>query len=291
MTGPLRVARGLLSSSLVNTTRLLLPLGALVVALCPASRADACSPPLPELAATLPADGDTVPTNPVMALAWRYGRIQYRATYRVEGSTTSMDLGVVPDELWGPGIPTLTLPEGAPGTRATVELRDVAEFSEDVQVSFTYGDARDTAAPPTPAAPVLSLEYQEGLDDEFSSCGGLSEGTFVYAARPADLDPEIAVYAVFSSDVEDLERSVAAYHLATDTDVDRFGVGFFSEPTEVCAYARTMDRAGNWSEPSLDSCTLVEGGGCRSVQGSLPSLGALLIGLFAAGALRRRRAP
>ena len=141
--------------------RLPLPLLALLGASAlSAPDAEACSPVLPELSATLPADGDEVPTNPVMALTWRFGRIQYSARYRVEGSTTSVDLGLVPEEIWVPDVvPTLALPELAPGTRITV-IFDPVDLGQSEQVTFTYGATRDTTPPATPATPVLSVHHQ-----------------------------------------------------------------------------------------------------------------------------------
>lgn len=64
-------------------------------------------------------------------------------------------------------------------------------------------------------------------------------------------------------------------------------VEFSSEPQSVCAFARTLDRAGQWSAPSPESCALVNIG-CTSAQGSLPIFATLLLGLGAAFLMRRR---
>lgn len=273
----------------MNAKALLTAVGAIwAVSPLAEQRARACEPQPPVLEATSLADGAVAPTNPVVAFTWSNGRAQYLASYRVQGSTTAIELGLVPSNVWAWGeVPTLQLPELAPGTRITVEL-DGQERTQSEQVSFTYGAERDTNPPAAPAAPVLSLEAEAALADGPCSSGAPAS-EHVVAAFPPRLPAEVAVYAVYSRTAGDLGASLASYRLTSQARTTPLAAATRVDPAEVCVHARTMDHAGNWSAPSPESCVAVMAGGCTTVQQSLPSLGALAFGLVGLCWQRRRR--
>lgn len=260
---------------------------------CMARPADACSPILPYVESLAPADGATaVPSNPALFVAYSGGQSRYQVAYQVVGATTSMDLGEVPDVLSSDPVGTLALPGAAPGTQATVTLTPLDGGQQDVQTTtFTYGSTEDTMAPSAPPAPVLNIERVKA---DGNTCGPLNDGDAIKVGVPSGLGADVVAYAVFATSKDSSGTLIGdgsprqRWALLAD-DPSMLNLGYYGDPEDVCVQARTVDQAGNWSTPSPEACVTVNSG-CTSVQGSLPVLGALILGLGFAGVMRRRRA-
>lgn len=177
------------------------------------------------------------------------------------------------------GFSVWPLPPAPPGTELHIELWD---GFEERALTLVYGDEIDATPPRPPPAPRLELEPYTVPED--TSCGDAHRGDRVYVRVPTEFDEDAVGYQVTFTTPASPDGFRAG--LLTKLRHARLWLMSARTPaTEVCATAQTIDRAGNWSTPSVQTCVYA-GEGCAAAEGSLPTLGLLGAAL---GLLRRRR--
>lgn len=254
------------------------------VAIGGARPAHACDPTLPVVGVVSPQQGAVVPTNPTLSFTQSGSTwASYRVDYQVQGSTTSQALTTLPDDAVDPNAPySVALPIGAPGTQATVRLVPMLEGAQSREVTFTHGAQADLVAPATPLAPSVRLEHRR---EQQTGCGPIPEAEVVFVTLPAELDPDVVGFQVFSRLDGGLTKPATSLTLLPwGPEVP---IAYYNDPSDVCVTLRLVDQAGNWSGPSEPSCLTVNGG-CSSTRASGPPVAALAV-LLGAGLLARRR--